>query len=70
MEKQQSQFFFTASFFPLNNSKWLEITNFFFFFFGLTMRHAEILVPQPGIESVPSALGVQSLIHWVTREVQ
>ena len=69
MEKQQSQFFFTASFFPLNNSKWLEITNFFFFF-GLTMRHAEILVPQPGIESVPSALGVQSLIHWVTREVQ
>ena len=63
MEKQQSQFFFTASFFPLNSSKWLEITKFFFFFFCLTMRHAEILVPQTGIEPVPSALGVQSLNH-------
>ena len=28
-----------------------------------------ILVPQPGIEPVPSALGAQNLSHWTTREV-
>ena len=27
------------------------------------------LVPQPGIEPKPPALGVQSLSHWTTREV-
>ena len=27
------------------------------------------LVPQPGIESRPPALGTQSLTHWATREV-
>ena len=27
------------------------------------------LVPQPGIESRPPALGMQSLSHWTTREV-
>ena len=27
------------------------------------------LVPQPGIEPRPPALGVQSLTHWTTREV-
>ena len=27
------------------------------------------LVPQPGIEPRPSALGAQSLTHWTTREV-
>ena len=26
------------------------------------------LVPQPGIEPGPSALGAQSLSHWTTRE--
>ena len=28
-----------------------------------------ILVPQPGIEPVPPAPGVQSLNHWTAREV-
>ena len=27
------------------------------------------LVPQPGIQPRPPALGVQSLSHWTTREV-
>ena len=27
------------------------------------------LVPQPGIEPGPPALGAQSLTHWTTREV-
>ena len=27
------------------------------------------LVPQPGIEPWPPALGVQSLTHWTTKEV-
>ena len=27
------------------------------------------LVPRPGIEPGPPALGVQSLTHWTTREV-
>ena len=27
------------------------------------------LVPQPGVEPGPPALGVQSLTHWITREV-
>ena len=27
------------------------------------------LVPQPGIERGPPALGAQSLSHWTTREV-
>ena len=27
------------------------------------------LVPPPGIELGPSALGMQSLYHWATREV-
>ena len=28
-----------------------------------------ILVPQPGIESMPPAVEAQSLNHWTTREV-
>ena len=28
------------------------------------------LVPRPGIEPGPPALGTQSLSHWTTREVQ
>ena len=48
MEKQQSQFFFTASFFPLNNSKWLEITNFFFFFFASPQGMQKSQFPNQG----------------------
>ena len=28
-----------------------------------------ILIPQPGIELTPPALGAQSLNHWISREV-
>ena len=41
----------------------------FFFCFGLTVWHGGILIPQPGIEPRPPALGVRSLNHWLTREV-
>ena len=33
------------------------------------MLHGMLLVSQPGIESVPPALEVQSLNHWTAREV-
>ena len=35
-----------------------------FFFFGCAMQHGGILVPQPVIELVCSALGTWSLNHW------
>ena len=38
-------------------------------FFWLHFAVCRILVPQPGIEPVPSALGVQSLNPWIAREV-
>ena len=47
-----------------------------FFFFGYTRSYTRTLgccmwylVPWPGIEPWPSALGAQSLSHWTTREV-
>ena len=33
-------------------------------------RGMQDLVPRPGIEPRPSALGAQSLSHWSTKEVQ
>ena len=40
-----------------------------FFFFFLPCRAAcGILVPRPGIEPVPPAVGARSLNHWTTRE--
>ena len=33
------------------------------------MQHAEISVPKPGIESVPSSVEVQNLNHWTAREI-
>ena len=52
----------------------------FFFFFNLAMLDLSFstqdlscsmwgLVPQPGIEPRPPALGAQSLNHWTTKEV-
>ena len=52
----------------------------FFFFFNLAMLDLSFstqdlscsmwgLVPQPGIEPWPPALGAQSLNHWTTKEV-
>ena len=43
--------------------------DFFFNFFGRTMQHAGILVPQPGIEPTASVLEARSLNHWTAREV-
>ena len=44
----------------------------FFFFFCLGMRTLSCivcdLIPRPGIESRPPALGVRSLSHWAIRE--
>ena len=37
--------------------------------FGHPVQRAGMLVPQPGIKPVPSALGARSLKHWTTREV-
>ena len=42
---------------------------FSFFFFWPHYAACGILVPRPGIEPVPPALGAQSLNHWTTREV-
>ena len=41
----------------------------FALFFWLHRVERGILVPRPGIESMPSAVGVQSLNHWTAREV-
>ena len=40
-----------------------------FFFFLAALCGMRIIVPQPGVEPVPPALGVISLNHWTTREV-
>ena len=40
----------------------------FFFFFFLHHAACRILVPQPGIEPMPSAVKVWSPHHWATRE--
>ena len=41
----------------------------FFFFFWPYHTAGGILVPQPGIQTAPPALEVQSLNPWTTREV-
>ena len=33
------------------------------------MQHGGILVPRPGIETMPPAMDAHSLNHWTTREV-
>ena len=40
---------------------------FFFFFFGCTMRHADL--SSPGTEPRPLAVEALILNHWLTREV-
>ena len=46
------------------------IQPFSFFFLVLAAPWpCMVLVPQPGIEHTPPALGAQSLNHWTTREV-
>ena len=41
---------------------------YFFFFFLATLVACGILLPQPGIESGPSAVKAWSPNHWTTRE--
>ena len=59
------------SFLRLSNCDLLSIISFCFFsfsFFGCTVTYG-ILVPEPGIESMPPAKEAQRLHHWATREV-
>ena len=42
---------------------------YLFLIFRLHQVACGILTPLTGIESVPSALGVHSLNHWIAREV-
>ena len=42
---------------------------YYYFFFQLCHAAYGILVPQPGIEPMPSALGAQILNYWTIREV-
>ena len=41
----------------------------YFFFFGPSCATCGILVPRPGMEPLPPALGAQSLKHWTAREI-
>ena len=45
-----------------------SVSALFFFFFWPHCEACGILVPQPGIEPVPSATTVQSLNHWTAGE--
>ena len=45
-----------------------KIMDFFVCFYCTTWA-CRILVPQPGLESMPPAVGAWSLNHWTTREV-
>lgn len=40
----------------------------FFFFFCCALWLGGLLVPQPGSETVPSAVETQCLNHWIARE--
>ena len=46
-----------------------SLSRAFFFFFGTSLAACRILVLQPGIEPMPPTVKVQSLNHWITREV-
>ena len=47
----------------------LSLSLFFFFFCHAVWHVGGIVVPQPGIEPGPPALGAWSLKHWNSREV-
>ena len=51
------------------DSRTFLITFFFFFLFWLHPAAYGILVPQPGMEPNPPALGAWSLNHWTTRKI-
>ena len=50
-------------------SQWLFSRRVFIYLFKLHCTACETLDPQAGIEPVPSALEVQSLNHWTTRDI-
>ena len=55
---------------PLGNlKKGSDIDSFVFLFFWPHCVACGILVPQPGIKPIFSALGVKSLNHWTSREI-
>lgn len=47
----------------------LAFTLFIYLIFMLWCTACGIVVPQPGMETVPAAVGVQSLNQWINREV-
>ena len=55
--------------YPYFYTKFSSLLSGLTFFFWLCHEAFRILVPQPGIEFVPPALGAWSLNHWTTREV-
>ena len=68
--------YFTAEFFERVDYTWhLQFPCPLLFFGGVGRGqwphtcHAGILVPGPGIEPMPPALGAEGLKHWTTREV-
>ena len=62
-------FFRQRLIFCLLSIKMALCPTFFFFFFLLCHTACRLLVPQPGIKPMPSAVEVRSLNHWTTREV-
>ncbi|KAM9093683.1 glutathione-specific gamma-glutamylcyclotransferase 1 isoform 1-T1 [Megaptera novaeangliae] len=55
---------------PSHSRSWLRHVDFLVVACGLLVAACmRDLVPQPGIETRPPALGVRSLTHWTTREV-
>ena len=53
----------------LCNMRFHVIQTFFFFFFWPCHTAREILVPQHGMESTPSAVKAWSLNHWTAQKV-
>ena len=47
----------------------LELHSIYIFIFMPWCAACGVLVPQPGMETVPAAEGVQSVNHWSTRGV-
>ena len=53
---------------PTHHSVYLSVV-FFFFFFGPHPMACRILVPQPGIETMPPAVEASSPTYWITRDI-
>ena len=64
---RKGHFFFSDSLFCHILAQFVYLYLFIFTFWHVACG---ILVPWPGIEPMPPALGAQNLNHWTTREVQ